>query len=659
MQQHAILHVVWNFVIQAKTTLEVNFNESIYSEHKNSELFKISLKFGNDLKWIKVNKKSYSLTARGAEISKISHWRFIKPTKHESDLLASNGFSLTFLDEAEYKKRPKVIDLFSGVGGLTYGYEAAGFNVVASIDNDLQACEAHKKNFPSTVVIQEDINLIAKDPKEILKKHKVSVEIDGVIGGPPCQGFSYIGERVLTDDRSFLTTRFTEIVNKLEPKFFMMENVSGLQTIGSRPEFGSFLLDLAKPIGTPASDLAESLHDFPKSVAKRSRQFKKRLISKTIQTFKVLTHQKFGDQPFNLLSFTSPTPFYKLFTQAFEQACAELSPELCHDTKWMKSAGVMFTQHMDSRIKIIIGTLAEQCISSKSSKDYQIFVERLLSGIHGHAFSGITKQLVDAYNEQPISSKYNGEKAGPVLLGIIKRLEKKYKIYGPKVLNAYQYGTPQSRKRLFLIGIRRDLDTNYVFPEVSHHLPQKVIEGLSSAPTCEDALSDLPDVDNYSHLIDSDKLDSSTLSKPDCAYLSQMRGLTFDSTNLALPRLDWNPFIVDCCTRTIHSDEVLNRLSNTAQGIQDKKSGKTRLSRNGVSNTLRAGTKEEKGSHTAVRPVHYEFHRVVTVREGARLMGFPDWMTFHPTKWHGFRLVGNAVPFQLGNAIAKSIKSCL
>lgn len=658
MQQHSVLHIVWNFITQASEH-EIRFVDSVYSDHRNSKIFDAALKFGNEIKWLSIKKNSYSLTERGAEISKKSHWRFIKPTEHEIHTLKRNGFEIHFIDEELYKTRPKIIDLFAGVGGLTYGYESAGFNVVASIDNDPQACEAHKKNFPDTVVIQEDINAISNDPKAILKKYNISTDIDGVIGGPPCQGFSYIGERVITDDRNFLTTRFTDVVNKLEPKFFMMENVAGLQTIGIRPEFKSFLLDLAKPIGAAATDLSESLQDFPKSVAKRSRQFKKRLISKTITIYKELIFDEFGDKFLNSLNFSTTSIFYKLFTRAFDQACADLSPDLCDDAKWIKSAHVMVTQHIDSHLKITIGTLAEKCISKHSNSDYEFFIDRLISGMHGQAFSSVAKLLLAAYNEQPTAARYNGEKVGPVLMGIIKRVEKKYKIYGPKVLNAYQYGAPQSRKRLFLIGIRRDIDSKYSFPEITHHLPHKVLDGLISAPTCEDALSDLPDVDNFAHLIQSDKLESTKLQKIDCEYSSQMRLLKLDSSNLSLPRLDWNPFVVDCCTRTIHSEEVLDRLSNTAQGIQDKKSGKTRLNRYGVSNTLRAGTKEEKGSHTAVRPVHYEFHRVVTVREGARLMGFPDWMTFHPTKWHGFRLVGNAVPYQLGSAVAKSIISIL
>jgi DNA (cytosine-5)-methyltransferase 1 len=129
--------------------------------------------------------------------------------------------------------------------------------------------------------------------------------------------------------------------------------------------------------------------------------------------------------------------------------------------------------------------------------------------------------------------------------------------------------------------------------------------------------------------------------------------------DFSMPPISWNPYSVDSSNRTTHQDHVKKRLETLKPGKQDKISRRTRLHPNRLSPTLRAGTKEEKGSHTAVRPVHYKYHRVISVREGARLMGYPDWMTFHKAKWHGFRLVGNGVPFPLSNVIAKQIKNLL
>jgi DNA (cytosine-5)-methyltransferase 1 len=84
-----------------------------------------------------------------------------------------------------------------------------------------------------------------------------------------------------------------------------------------------------------------------------------------------------------------------------------------------------------------------------------------------------------------------------------------------------------------------------------------------------------------------------------------------------------------------------------------------KLSPDGVSNTLRAGTDGARGAFTSPRPIHFRYDRCVTVREMARLHGFPDWFRLHVTKWHGARQIGNAVPPPLSRAIATEVMKAL
>ena len=122
---------------------------------------------------------------------------------------------------------PTVIDLFSGAGGLSLGAARAGFTVRAVIDNDCHAMETHSQNFPNTIHIQEDITLLNGD--SILKKAKLrKIDLMGVIGGPPCQGFSAIGHGDVNDVRNTLFVKFFEIVADLQPPFFVAENVPGI-----------------------------------------------------------------------------------------------------------------------------------------------------------------------------------------------------------------------------------------------------------------------------------------------------------------------------------------------------------------------------------------------------------------------------------------------
>ena len=87
------------------------------------------------------------------------------------------------------------------------------------------------------------------------------------------------------------------------------------------------------------------------------------------------------------------------------------------------------------------------------------------------------------------------------------------------------------------------------------------------------------------------------------------------------------------------------------------------LSRSAVSSSfgpaLRAGTDGARGAFTSPRPIHFAYPRCITVREMARLHGFPDWFRFHATKWHGARQVGNSVPPPLARAIAESLVKAL
>jgi DNA (cytosine-5)-methyltransferase 1 len=110
---------------------------------------------------------------------------------------------------------------------------------------------------------------------------------------------------------------------------------------------------------------------------------------------------------------------------------------------------------------------------------------------------------------------------------------------------------------------------------------------------------------------------------------------------------------------TVHTDKVKQRYVQLDQGKTDSVSRAKKLEWNGLCPTLRAGTGSDKGSHQAVRPIHPESGRVITVREAARLQGFPDWFCFHQTKWHSFRMIGNSVSPIISEAILSIIYNAL
>ena len=122
---------------------------------------------------------------------------------------------------------PIVIDVFSGVGGLSLGAARAGFKVAAAVELDERVLATHKINFPDSAHLCKDVGLLSAE--DLLTNLSLRPgAIHGLIGGPPCQGFSHIGRRVSDDPRNSLFGSFFRLVAQLRPAFFLAENVPGL-----------------------------------------------------------------------------------------------------------------------------------------------------------------------------------------------------------------------------------------------------------------------------------------------------------------------------------------------------------------------------------------------------------------------------------------------
>jgi DNA (cytosine-5)-methyltransferase 1 len=125
------------------------------------------------------------------------------------------------------RRRPTVIDLFAGVGGLSLGAMRAGFKLALAVENDPHASKAHQTNFPKVKHSEADVSTLGG--AALLKAAGLEAgDLDGLIGGPPCQGFSTIGTRNVGDPRNSLFRKFHELVAQTRPKFFVAENVLGI-----------------------------------------------------------------------------------------------------------------------------------------------------------------------------------------------------------------------------------------------------------------------------------------------------------------------------------------------------------------------------------------------------------------------------------------------
>ncbi|QQS11019.1 MAG: DNA cytosine methyltransferase [Rhodospirillales bacterium] len=374
-------------------------------------------------------------------------------------------------------ERPIGIDLFAGAGGMSLGFEQAGFDVAAAVEIDPIHGAVHKFNFPETAVLARSV--VGLTAAEIRKAAKIGGRrVDCVFGGPPCQGFSLIGHRVLDDPRNSLVLEFVRLVAELDARTFVFENVKGL-TVGSHKAF---------------------LHE-------------------------------------------------------------------------------------------LVAT-----------------------------FDGLG-----------------------------------YEVRLPwRVLDAARYGVPQHRERLILFGAKKGTPLpDYPAPSTNPAGDRKPIAGLPVGPTCLDAIGDLPDADRYDALLETDGVAPDAFGAPS-PYAAQLRCLGNDAWHFGYPRA-WNPAVLTSSARTTHTDISRRRFAEVAPGNVEPISRFFKLAPDGLSNTLRAGTDGARGAFTSPRPIHYEHARCVTVREMARLHGFPDWFRLHATKWHGARQIGNAVPPPLARAIANGV----
>jgi len=365
-------------------------------------------------------------------------------------------------------KRPIGVDLFSGVGGMSLGFEQAGFDVVAAVEIDPVHAAVHAFNFPGCAVLPRPISqLSGKDIRRAAGIGKRRVDV--VFGGPPCQGFSLMGQRMLDDPRNSLVLEFVRVVKELKPSYFVFENVKGL-TQGKHRAF-----------------LDESIAAFAQ------------------------------------IGYSVTLPW--------------------------------------------------------------------------------------------------------------------------RVLNATDYGVPQDRERLILLGHRKGRPAP-VYPSSG-----------TLVPTCRDAIADLPDADTFEVLWTTDEVRTDKWGTPS-GYALALRCLDPKSWAFGYRR-KWDPSLLTGSLRTEHTTISRRRFAETRPGETEPISRFFKLPEDGVSNTLRAGTDSARGAFTSPRPIHYRLPRCITVREMARLHGFPDWFRFHETKWHGARQIGNAVPPPMARAIASSIVRAL
>jgi DNA (cytosine-5)-methyltransferase 1 len=224
--------------------------------------------------------------------------------------------------------------------------------------------------------------------------------------------------------------------------------------------------------------------------------------------------------------------------------------------------------------------------------------------------------------------------ARPVLDRAMQLVNHDYDILGPHVWNAADFGAATSRNRVFVIGVQKERRTPLVKADVERW--------KRKAANVKQAIADL----------------NGAVPMPDDPAAGE-----FDRWQIRRPgqpsdyarELRAPDNIFTGHKPTAHTDAVVARFRAVLPGTTEKIGRHPRLQWNGLCPTLRAGTGADKGSFQSVRPIHPTEPRVITVREAARLQGFPDSHLFHPTIWHSFRMIGNSVSPIMAKAVFSAI----
>lgn len=245
-----------------------------------------------------------------------------------------------------------------------------------------------------------------------------------------------------------------------------------------------------------------------------------------------------------------------------------------------------------------------------------------------------------------------GEQAGLLVELVHQFTESGYRCRPVELLTATEFGVPQGRTRLFLVGARSDVE----MPAPPTRRTSPTGFELPPCPTVGAALGDLPEVEEYPELLERDWVVAKFGEVSE--YAEAMRGIKRVQGDFSYERLS-DPDVLTSSMRTVHTEKSIRRFEATAPGTVEPISRFLRLDPDGFCNTLRAGTDSKRGAYTSPRPIHPWTPRVITVREAARLHSMPDWFRLHSTKWHGFRQVGNAVAPNVGRAIAKTVVEAL
>lgn len=522
-----------------------------------------------------------------------------------------------------------VIDLFAGAGGLSLGFmQTQKYDIKVAFENNKNMQETYRRNHP-TVDVQGDV--CSADYAAIREKYG---EIDIVIGGPPCQGFSNANRQKnhAISKNNMLVKQYIRAVIELQPKAFVMENVSML-----RSEVHRFYMEAGDekliekyhvPVKTVDLVLLEEKYIFDGAL-------------EIIQNFDQITSSLWPEEHYAALNVIYKAAKNqqkmvdalkkhkaKLLKYAEEYVILEANSYV---NKQSKKAFTAIKNYYDGNIdagEILKNIESAIMIQRMVSKAKEIFENNIV--VDEYAFKG------------DIVAKIRSFAVYDYLKAILSSNENGY-IITSDVLCAANYGAPQKRMRFVVMGIKQQISTKVALPRGRFDEDEY--------RTIRDAIADLADVEPVTDISADTGI---ALAKVNLGELG---------TSLRDSDILHNHIITKTTETAMERFRALKQGQNFHSLDEAMKTNTyTDVSRTQNTIYLRLNYDEPSGTVVNVRKsmwIHPEKDRAISIREAARLQTFPDSFVFCGSKDQQYQQVGNAVPPIMAKSIAKKLAKLL
>ena len=525
----------------------------------------------------------------------------------------------------------KVVDLFAGAGGLSLGFmQTQKYDIKVAFENSPYMQDTYRLNHPG-VEVQGDV--CTADYDAIKKKYG---EIDVVIGGPPCQGFSNANRQKnhAISQNNMLVKQYIRAILELKPKAFVMENVSMLKSDVHRFYMEESDIETVKRCGIPVKSTplhlldAEYMFDGALEIVKDQQKIQQYLWPEQ-HYFELNVIYKAAK---NLDKMKSALEKHKkkLCVAAADYA---KSSDNNHISRVSADA-------FQAVLNYYSGVLDASALKSKIEP--AIMIQRMLSKAQEIYENHI---VVDAYTvEDGIAAVIRSFAVYDYLEKVLQAPENDY-VLDKGVLCAADYGAPQKRMRFVVIGIKRSISPKVALPKGRFDADEY--------RTVRDAISDLEEVTPVFDLED------------DKGGIRIERKENLNELAAALR----NAEVLRNHIVTKTTDTAMERFRALKQGqnfhaLDESLKTNTYTDAARTQNTiyLRLNYDEPSGTVVNVRKsmwIHPTQDRAISVREAARLQTFPDSFVFCGSKDKQYQQVGNAVPPIMAKSIAKKLAKIL